>query len=154
MKVRRSAGVTMLELLIVVVILGVVAVLSTSYLLGQREKRLLMSQRDQMITVLKEAQNKSMVAEDGYAYRVEFADADGDSTTMEEYVICSDVSCQGRKYQVHQSIELNSPFKVEFAKLTGAVSGLQALEVSSNNFKSSVRIEPQGVIEVGEVTRK
>lgn len=150
-KNHMQIGVTLIEMIVVVVLIGIVATMSAPYLLGQREKRLLTTERDKLMSFVKEAQNKSMIAEDGYGYTVV-------EVNPGNYQICTintPADCMDRKLTLHTAVTIDWSSDIEFEKLTGGVSTLPSptIVMRTNNFETNFSISPSGVFEMGEVKK-
>lgn len=147
---HKQKGVTLVEMMVVVVVIGIVVTLSAPYLLGQREKRLLTSERDKLMSFMKEAQNKAMIAEDGYGYSVSEV-VSGDTV----YQICQTggALCLDRQLRLNKAIVVVWPGVIEFEKLTGSTLSSEVVGMSTNNFGTDFSISPSGVFELGEVKK-
>jgi len=147
---HQQKGVTFVEMMVVVVLVGIVVMMSAPYLLSQREKRLLTTERDKLISFLKEAQNKTMIAEDGHGYRVSKV-VSGDSV----YQICQTggALCLDRQLRLNKAIGVVWPGDIEFEKLTGSTLSLVVVGMQTNNFKTDFSISSSGVFEMGEVKK-
>lgn len=150
---HMQIGVTLIEMIVVVVLVGIVATMSAPYLMGQREKRLLTTERDKLMSFMKEAQNKAMIAEDGYGYSVSEV-VPGDSV----YQICQiGGMCMDRQLRLNTALVVGWPGDVEFQKLTGGASGGVPspipIVMSTNNFETDFSVSSSGVFEMGEVIK-
>lgn len=147
-KNHMQIGVTLIEMIVVVVLIGIVATMSAPYLLGQREKRLLTTERDKLMSFVKEAQNKSMIAEDGYGYTVV-------EVNPGEYQICQTggTLCMQRQLRLNKALVVVWPGDVEFQKLTGGILSSVVVGMRTNNFETDFSISSSGVFEMGEVKK-
>lgn len=139
-----------MEMMVVVVLIGIVVTMSAPYLLGQREKRLLTSERDKLMSFMKEAQNKAMIAEDGYGYSVSEV-VSGDSV----YQICQTGGslCLDRQLRLNRAVVVVWSGDIEFEKLTGSTLSLVVVGMNTNNFETDFSISSSGVFEMGEVKK-
>jgi prepilin-type N-terminal cleavage/methylation domain-containing protein len=147
-KNHMQIGVTLIEMIVVVVLVGIVTTMSAPYLLGQREKRLLTTERDKLMSFMKEAQNKAMIAEDGYGYTVV-------EVNPGNYQICQTGGplCMERQISLSNSLMILWPGDVEFEKLTGGILSSVVVGMSTNNFETDFSISAPGVFEMGVVNK-
>ncbi len=144
---QNSSGFTLVELIVVMTIIALVVGASTPYLLGTLERQRLTKERDKIVAELKQAQQKSRVAQNGESYGISFV-------SPGFYLLLP----ENKQISYQYGIQLNSTADlVFFRKLTGQLelspqetnppgSDL-TLELQSNRFTTQIRINSYGVLD-------
>ena len=138
---KASWGLTLVELLVVLALIGALALASTPYLLGTLEKQRLVKERDKVVGALKQAQQKSRVAQSGESYGLSFANP-------AFYLSLPD----NKQVFYEHNVTVNSSANlVFFRKLTGQLdltppSDELIITVQSNNFSTQITVNSYGVL--------
>ena len=138
---HRSSGFTLMELVIVLALFSLAIFMTTPYLYGTLEKRRLVSERDKVVFALKQAQQKSRVAQSGESYGISFVESDFYTSLPE-----------GRMTSYKHGVIVDSSADlVFFRKLTGHLDLTPdgdelTLTLNSSRFSTTIHINSYGVL--------
>lgn len=139
MTVQKQAGFTMIELLVSIVVLGVTLAITTSFILGVREKAVLQRDTDIVINSLEFARQQSIAAYNGESY----------SLIIQPPNVVS-VQPGNVAKKLHKSIQIETVpdvSKVDFQKLTGNIPQAQTIFLRIGTLESKITIQSNGLID-------
>lgn len=128
----------MIEFVLVMAIIAVISAISTPYLLGSKEKILLQTEQEKILSDLKNAQQQSIAAYRGYEYSVIFNPPD-------QYRL----QPENEAKTIHPDVEILSISPVStisFEKLSGKPSSPLTLTLASTRFSCDIAVNDQGLI--------
>jgi len=153
---KSNSGFTLVELLVIVTILTILTTMSISALFSFRKESYLSSGTEEIINILRLAQNKTLASEGAGQYGVYFED----STTPHQYILFKGTDFASRDNSFDQvkklsesieiyEINLNGSKEVVFNQITGETyqSGNISLRLKSDTSKNkTIYIENSGQI--------
>lgn len=154
MPLRAHAAFTLLEIMLVITLLVTVAISASLSITQMRQKRLLQTHTEQLVSTLRLAQNLSITAKDAQTHGVEFAP---DSYLLVKQTATGQL-LTGTRYQLPNNLSLQiqpaDAQRLFFRKLTGAVDQPVTIELSTTSYQTMIKINTLGQIEATEPVKK
>ena len=125
--------------MVVAAIVGILAVMTTPYLFGTKEKNLLQAQADLLLRDLKIGQQNAIAAYKGYDYTISFNVGNNTYTLQPEIEPIVKPLFEG------VSFEYASPSQITFEKLTGEPDERLYLSLETNRFTLHLKAYPDGL---------
>ncbi|MEW6617535.1 MAG: prepilin-type N-terminal cleavage/methylation domain-containing protein [Patescibacteria group bacterium] len=152
-KERNDAGLSLLEVLIVIGILGIITAVGSGIFKEFVKNTEIDSVKNKIIFDLKQAQGKAMAGDSGLVWGVYFVNSTDDYyqifSTPTNYASAS-TTIQESYYlpgQIYFSAPTSTPVEVLFQKIRGTVSGTSTIIlVSSSTPTSTIIVAPSGLI--------
>lgn len=145
---KNQKGFTLVELMVVAALLGLLVLSFNLYLFGTKEKKILETERDQIVNSLKIAQQDARAAYMGYDYTVHFDKLNNQYTIQPENTTVT----------LHPDIKIDSvvPSSITFYRLTGRPGESDSLELIlfSRRFKSIIQVSSEGIITAANCERR
>lgn len=142
------AGFSLIELLLVTALIGLIATMSTTYLLGAKEKSLLQSQADLLLKDLKISQQNAVAAYKGQDYTVSF---DVQNNT---YTLQPEIEPVVKRLLEGVAFEYASPDRITFQMLTGEPEAGLNLSLETKRFTLQLEASANGLFKSFPPTRK
>lgn len=151
---RKKQGMTLLELLIVIAIIGIMVAIVGGDLRAARRRSLLENETQKVIGLLEEARTLSVAAKEGRSYGVEVTGS-GCGYTLFSLDDAATPTVVKSETLLH-SMEFQGASEVSFEKLTGTANASTSIVVDDQRSKYLIRINvtpseiKKGNIEVEE----
>ncbi|MFC1790028.1 Tfp pilus assembly protein FimT/FimU [Patescibacteria group bacterium] len=136
---KKNKGFTLIEGVIVMAIIAILFGLASPYLLGNKEKNLLDTEREKVANQLRVAKQKAIGAYGGYDYKVIF-DLGGQQVR---------INPGGPTVSLPTSIEITdaSPLEVTFLRISGEPNSSLGVTLESKRFRCQISLSEEGIIE-------
>lgn len=145
MSLPKPSGYTLFEILLVLVLISSFAFISAFYLTSSARKSALLRERDRLVQVLFEAQQKSVEVTDGKQYSV--------SITSDKTYSLQPIN---KLVNLPPDVTISQPappVTVSFAKLTGKADKNLEIILVSGTAKVSITVSEEGTVKGGQVTK-
>jgi prepilin-type N-terminal cleavage/methylation domain-containing protein len=133
----KTSGFTLVEITVVMAILVILFGLATPYLLGTKEKFILESERERIINSLKDAQQKAIVAYQGFDYQIAFHPPQSYTRLPEDHTFILN-----NKIKIENAV----PLTITFGRLTGNPDAPLSLTLVSPKYQCLIKVSSEGVI--------
>lgn len=146
MQSNKQAGFTLIELLVSMVVLGVTLAITTTFILGVREKAILQRDSDQIVQLLEFARRQSIAAYNGQQYSLVF---------QPDSVITVEPGTTKRTISSRLEVEtVPDTNTITFNKLTGTLSRTQEINLKLSGLKTTITIDKGGLISQDNIERQ
>lgn len=143
---RYSPGITLVEILIAITLLGLTVLISFSFVFSLRGKAILDADAEKLVAALEYARQQSIAAYQGNAYTVEFY-------PPSSFMIQPENTRRNFNKLVHYHTPLPQP-SVTFNKLTGKPNLPIDIELESGDLYSVISISSQGLISKSAIEKR
>lgn len=137
---HKLKGVTLIELLLVVVIVSTITILSAPFYSRFLTQNAVGNTVDQLVASLRKAQIYSMMGKQNNTWGVKYSAA-----TKKITLYLSGSSAFDEIYSVNNNITV-ADFDITFAKITGLPSTSPTITITGNNNSKTITINSQGVV--------
>jgi len=135
---------TLIELLLAIAILGILAGLSVPFLINFKATQDLDITTQEVVSVLRKAQERSILAEKNSSWGVNFSQPKKYILFRENFDLSS---VENEIYEIPANIGLTSNlFEVKFEKLSGRISNEFEIILTGGNKKNKILINQEGAI--------
>ncbi|MBI2049370.1 hypothetical protein HYT32_00440 [Candidatus Roizmanbacteria bacterium] len=140
-KLNKSSGLTVIELLIVILLISSLGVMSVSFYARFLTQNAVDNTTTQLINSLRKAQIYSMTGRQNGSWGVRFTTSPRRITL---YLVGS--SDFDESFGVSSNTSINNFTDITFAKVTGIPSSSPTITIAGNNNSKSVAVNSQGVV--------
>jgi prepilin-type N-terminal cleavage/methylation domain-containing protein len=130
---KKGAGFTLIEMMVAIVILVVIFSIASPFLISFSNNQETESTVEELVSVLRQAQEKSIIAENDASWGIDFSVA-------RKYLLINNLSAIKEEYQLPESVKLETNNKtIFFSKLSGSPN--QATEIVLTGINKRYKIE-------------
>lgn len=141
MTTNRQAGITIIELLLVIVIISIISLMSASFYSRFLIQNTVDNTENQLVNSFRKAQLYSMVGKQNGTWGVRYS-----SVTQKITLYLTGNTAFDENYNVNTNISISGFSDILFAKITGLPSSSPTITISGGNNTKTMTINSQGVV--------